>query len=164
MPNEEREKLAALRRRRDAIRLAGDGMLDVLAAAEFLLAQPIPLDEDGARVRRVLETGMNVIYARPFTKSGLAQMKRARGLSPEQRAAHHEALHFRDTVFAHTDETPGREVLEIPDATEEWFLHWLHPTPKGLDTAIALAKAHLVSFLAELEHVNADIASYERRS
>ena len=92
----------------------------------LLLAQPANSDEnesDRARVRRTLETGMVVTYARPFTKSGLQRLKRPSGLGAEQRALHQQMLDFRDVVYAHTDDTPLREVVETRD--RETLERWL---------------------------------------
>lgn len=102
------EKLAAMRRRRAAIRLGGESMLDVIATAEFLRAWPPEAtgDDDLARVRTTLENGMFVTYARPFTSSGLQMLNPAGGLSPELRDLHDEILELPNSVYAHTDATP----------------------------------------------------------
>src|SRR2546426_8238359 len=104
---------AAMPRQRDAVRLAGESMFDVIAAAEFLRDTWLPNQPAGAdhvRVRTALETGMFVTYARPFTQSQLHRLAPARGLTPEQRQLHEEILELRNSVYAHTDETPWREV------------------------------------------------------
>jgi hypothetical protein len=74
-------------------------MRDVLAAADLLRSLPTDAqgdDDTFGRLQRVVETGMFVIYARPFIDSrhGAGALKRARGLSDELRQMHQEILEF----------------------------------------------------------------------
>jgi hypothetical protein len=159
------EMLAILQRRRDAVRLGGDGMLDVLASAIFLRDRPpgLPEDDDALRVLRALETGMFVIYARPFVGSRLAggPLKLAPGLSPYLRETHEQILDFRRTAYAHTDATPVRSIIDVPEQKDEWLLHWLYSTPQGFDAVSVLAQAHLTAWLKDLEDLDSKIGELE---
>lgn len=104
---------------------------------------------------------------------GLPQLKRAPGLSAELRDSHKEILSRRNSVYAHTDETPLRQILlqladpgdraawvrDQGDLSEQWF----PPTREMLDDVVALAVAHLESFLAAIEEVRALILATEER-
>lgn len=114
-----------LYRRLHALVLGGSDMYDVLQTAQYLLGQHAEAPgHDGSlpwHVRRTLETGLFVTYARPFVEGrgrGLPQLKRARGLSAELQASHADILERRNTVYAHTDETPLRRILELSNAAE----------------------------------------------
>jgi hypothetical protein len=158
------EKLLAVRRRRDAIRLGGDGMLDVIATANFLRELPSESEDDEVtRVRRTIETGMVVIYARPFVQSrmGTGPLKIAPGLGPDLRATHDQLLEFRRTAYAHTDETPARSIIDVHEDAADWHLHWIYLTASGLDSVAELARAHLAAWLEELESVDTQIARAE---
>jgi len=150
-------------------------MVDVIAAAEYLLAHPPGPneDEDEARVRRVLETGMVITYARSFTKSrGFVKLGRPAGLNPALRSLHDQMLTFRDVLYAHTDNTPLRQIVEFTehDAVERWLRddpdNWQEsryfPTPKLFAELIELARANLTSFLANHEDLAALLSADER--
>jgi hypothetical protein len=122
-------------------------------------------------VRRTLETGLFVTYARPFVDArGGGQIKRARGLSDELRASHDDIVNRRNRVYAHTDRTPLRRILELSDPEERaaWVRargelqeEWFPPTRQGLEIAIALAAAQLQSFLDEIDAVRSRILAIE---
>ena len=61
-------------------------------------------------------------------------------------------------MFAHTDETPAREVVEFDDDIDNWSVSSISPTSKELDIVIELAQTHLRTFLVELERLNAELA------
>lgn len=157
-----------LERRLHALVLGAIDMYDAWEAARYLLGDHPEAagHATGApwRVRRTMETGMFVTYARPFVHSrgvGLPRLKRAVNLTAELRESHEEILSRRDAVYAHTDETPLRRILELSDPAklEDWFSEpggelseaWHPPTDAMLGDAIALAMAHLTSFLHEMD-------------
>ncbi len=72
---------------------------------------------------------------------------------------HDDILTRRDQVYAHTDRTHLRRIIEFddPDSRARWLKefgdlkeHWFPPTPEGLKTTIALAEANLASVLEEI--------------
>jgi len=136
--------------------------MDVIASAEFLLAwhASVPDDDDTARVRSTLETGMFVIYARPFT-SGLQMFSSARRLTSEQRDLHDQILELRHSVYAHSDDSPWREALDNP--LGDFLVSWLYPTPKLLEQVLDLARAQLVGFLASLEELEEQLGALIQR-
>lgn len=150
-------------------------MLDVIAAAEYLLAhRPGPNeDQDEARLRRVLETGMVITYARPFTKSrGFAKLGAPAGLEPRLRSLHDQILTFRAVLYAHNDNTPLRQIVEftehaaferwLREDTDSWQESRYFPTPKLFSELIELARANLVSFFADHEQLVALVSGNER--
>jgi hypothetical protein len=167
------QKVEYLYQRLHALVLGGIDMHDVLETATYLLGEhsEAPGHDGGMpwRARRTLETGIFVTYARPFTETrrpGLPHLKRARGLSPEQRESHAEILSRRHQVYAHTDDTPLRQVLQLADSGERaaWVREqdalseqWFPPTRDMLTDVAALAAAHLDSFLEEIEKVRTAI-------
>jgi len=179
MPSDTSPNLEALYRRLHALILGGVDMHDVLETAQYLRGEhPGAAGHDGGmpwRARRTLESGMFVAYSRPFVDSrrrGLPQLKRASGLSAELQDSHKEILSRRNSVYAHTGETPLRQVLQLAepgdraawvrdqgDLSEQWF----PPTRELLDDVAALAAAHLESFLAEIEEVRSLILATEER-
>lgn len=152
-------------------------MYDVLQTAQYLRGEhPGALGHDRIlpwHVRRTLETGMFVTYARPFVETrgrGLPQLKRARGLSAELQVSHADILERRNRVYAHTDETPLRRILELSNAAERaaWVREqrelsevWFPPTREGLEDVVALATAHLEAFLSEIDEVSTRILAIE---
>jgi hypothetical protein len=177
MSSNANEELEHLYRRLHALVLGGSDLYDVLQTAQYLRGEhPDAPGHDGRlpwHVRRTLETGMFVTYARPFVDAsgrGLPQLKRARGLSAELRASHEEILERRNRVYAHTDETPLRRILELSNAAEraawvreqrELSEEWFPPTREGLEDVVALATAHLESFLSEIDEVSNRILATE---
>jgi hypothetical protein len=164
--NDETKKLEAVRRLRDALRLAGEGMRDVIATAEFLRAWPLDAteDDDLVRVRATLETGMFVTYARPFTASGLNRLNSASGLSRDLCDLHDDIIGLRHRVYAHTDETPWREIVGGDSPLSDFGVSSLYPTAKLLEEVIVLARAQLAGFLASLEDLNRHLIGEEGES
>ncbi len=160
MDGSNNDELAAMRRRRDAIRLAGEGMLDVIETAELLRYWPVGDGDDVDRIRRVIETGMFVVYARPFTGSPL-HVERARALTARQLELHQELIDLRHNVYAHSNVTPYREVVDNETSPDGWDLRWLYPTPVLLDEVIDLARTQLASFLTALEKADERLAEAE---
>jgi hypothetical protein len=177
MKSQSDHQLELLYRRLHALALGGSDMHDVLETARYLRGEhaEVPGHDGGVpwHVRRVLETGMFVTYARPFAEArrpGLPRLKRAAGLSEELRATHNEILERRNKVYAHTDETPRRRIIELSDPEEraaavrkdvEYLEQWFPPTRDGLADVEALAVAHLERVMAEIDEVRARIVALE---
>jgi signal transduction histidine kinase len=157
-----------LERRLRALVLGAIDMYDAWETARYLLGDHPEAAGHAAgapwRVRRTMETGMIVTYARPFVDSrghGLPRLKRAVNLTAEFRASHEEILSRRNAVYAHTDETPLRRILELSDPArlEDWLSEpggelseeWHPPTGAMLGDVIVLTTAHLASFLQEID-------------
>lgn len=154
-------------------------MSDVLESVEYLLGEHSQATGHGGdvpwRARRTLETGMFVTYARPFTGSrGLQKLDRAPELSPDLVETHAQIVDLRHTVYAHSDDTPFRQ-LRRPDGLEEvaawpedlaaWvrepgarfeeeFLEqWLVPMPPMLEAIRALAVANRAHFAVQIDQI-----------
>lgn len=177
MAIEPAERLEALYRRLHAYLLGGIDMHDALETAKYLRGDHVQAAGHEAgmpwRTRRTLETGMFITYARPFTdarRPGLPRLKRAPGLSQELRDSHRQILERRHRVYAHTDDSPLRQILEIADPRERaaWVSdqgdlseQWFPPTREMLDDVVALAGAHLSSFLDQIEKTREAILQLE---
>jgi len=135
-------------------------MMDVIQTAELLRDWPFDDAVDLSRIRRVLETGMFVVYARPFTGSAL-QVERARALTAQQLELHDESIKLRHKVYAHSTVTPYREVVDNESSPGSWDLRWLYPTPALLNEVIDLAQTQLASFQTALEKADARLAEVE---
>jgi hypothetical protein len=150
--------------RLETLVLAGVDMFDVYETSGYLLGEhPDAREHDGElpwHVRRTLETGLFVTYARPFI--GNRRIARARGLSEELRAFHDDMVFRRHRVYAHTDRTRLRRIIELNDPAERtaWLRgdaelreEWFPPTREGLQSATELASAHLQTLLDEIDAV-----------
>jgi hypothetical protein len=153
-------------RRMTALHFAASDMNEALETARYLLGDhPETEGHDGGmpwHVRRTLEVGMFVVYARAFTTSrGLPRMKLARGLSDELKATHRGILERRREFYAHNDDTPHRRILEIdlddlesvvgpPFVVSE---QWSAPTRELLADVVQLAAANLTAFIEEIERL-----------
>lgn len=173
MSDNSAEKLEALHRRLKALVFGGVDMCDVLQTALYLRGDhsEAPGHDGGMpwRARRTLEAGMFVVYARSFTRTrrdGLPRLDRAAGLTGDLCKSHEEILSRRDRVYAHTDDTPYRQILELagPDQRAQWIREqgdlseqWSPPTREMLDDVIALAAAHLTSFYGEIDEIRTAI-------
>ena len=63
---------------------------------------------------RVFWTGIVVTYARPFTKNKVGKVPEGiTSLSPELKRLHRILMRRRNDFFAHTDETPFREEVDV---------------------------------------------------
>jgi hypothetical protein len=171
MTDNSAEKLEQLNRRLEALVLGGIDMGDVVETARYLLGDhaKAPGHDGGMpwRARRTLETGLFTTYARSFIESrgdGLPRLKKASNLSGELRECHEEILTKRNKVYAHTDRTPYREILEFasPEERAAWLREqgglserWFPPDRAMLKDVVALAEAQLKSFLAEIGEVKA---------
>lgn len=123
-------------------RFAQSDMQQVVAAAEALVDE----HADGyGHLGRALETALVVCYARPFSKDNAVgslghkwpPLKRFRDL-------HRELLGLRNRVYAHTDRTVAREVVEVSQLlgrpfSGSWTEAWHPIDPSVLPTIITLA-------------------------
>jgi hypothetical protein len=101
-------------------------MLQAAAAAEALLREDTNRD-----LCRALETAIAVIYARPFTSSNKIGALGPEWAPPEptDRSLHDQLREKRDQVYAHSDVTPLRDVIDIgaalgkdhPVYSETWY-------------------------------------------
>jgi hypothetical protein len=156
------------------------GRLDMMAVhdtATYLLGEHTDATGHDAglpvAVRRVVETGLVVTYARPFTSTrGGFVLPKARGLSPELLQTHNQLLDLRKQFFAHNDDTPWRQ-LRHPEQVEEpagwpedlpmWIREgipveglleqWTLPTRQGLEAIRVLADANYARFEAEIDRI-----------
>jgi hypothetical protein len=117
----ERNRLVRELRR---LRLAQSDMVQAAAAAEALKGE-----REESPLGRALETACVVIYARPFTSNKVGRLGDEWAPSdPEERALHDELCRKRDQVYAHSDETALRDVVDIgasigkdhPVYAEQW--------------------------------------------
>jgi hypothetical protein len=169
-------ELEQLYRRLETLIFAGGDMFDVFETSRYLLGQhPDAAAHDGGmpwHVRRTLETGLFITYARPFVEArGRRSLKQLRGLSDELRAFHDDIVNRRNQVYAHIDRTPLRRILQLRDPEERtaWVQkrgelreEWFPPTRKGLEILIELARAHLQTFLDAIDTVGTRILKMER--
>jgi hypothetical protein len=150
-------------------------MQEVVETAQYLRGEhpTTTLGHDGGmpwRARRTLEAGMFVSYARPFVRTrggGLPTLNESRDLTPGQRAAHGQMIKLRNAVYAHTDQTPLRQILEFADdatlavwASDGGDLseQWHPPTRELLSDLVGLAAANLASFDAEVAQLRRRIS------
>src|SRR5689334_20487336 len=88
-------------------------MADVSEAAEFLADARTRLDPP---IRRVVEAGVVVVYARPFTDGKVGRL--GPKYAPEEqyfKALHKRLLDLRNRLQAHTDVTTVRFIAEEID-------------------------------------------------
>jgi hypothetical protein len=117
-------------------------------------------------VRRALEAGMVITYARPFLEArgkGLPKLSPAKRLGSELKASHDELMRRRNSVYAHNDETPLRRILEFADdqALRTWVEQpastlseeWHSPTDGVLRDVMTLSRLHLDRFTDEAEDI-----------
>jgi hypothetical protein len=148
----------------ESLVLAAVDMVDVIETCHYLLDEHPEAKGHGAtlpwRTRRTLETGVFVTYARPFVRSRRGgHMNRSKDLNNESKKDHDDILLRRDQVYAHTEQTHLRRIIEFddPEARAKWLKefgdlkeNWFPPTPEGLKTVVALAEANLKGVLEEI--------------
>lgn len=144
----------------------------VEATAEHLLEKEQLLARGHeALINRTLEAGLVIVYARPFTASrGLSPLKPAPFETEHLRGVHKAYLDQRDSVYAHTDETGFRVILEFddPDWLEQFIAKgvnfretWSPPTPDLLEDVRALSVANRESFNEEVERLRQHLSASE---
>jgi hypothetical protein len=160
-------------RRAEALHLACRDLLDVGICAGFLLDAVDTAPQLDPRVRHVLETGMLVSYARPFTGSGGRPIRPAHDLSQELRNFHNDIMTRRNKVYAHTDHTEMRQIrdLRLSDAAarltasnDQTIVHeqWDSLSDAGLECVGVLARIHYTESHAELDRLRIRLASLDR--
>jgi hypothetical protein len=105
-----REQLARERKR---LVLAESDMKQAARGAAHILHHGAAMNSNA---ERALMTGVIVTYARPFSKTnkiGPVEGKIAQLESPALRPLHDELVDRRSDLFAHNDETPWREAMDI---------------------------------------------------
>jgi hypothetical protein len=99
------DELADYKRSFNRLVLAAQDMEECRAAAQFL-HEATNLSGD---VRRALETGIAVAYARPWGKTNTIGVlpDHWKPTDPDQLTLHDELITVRNKVYAHTDEESG---------------------------------------------------------
>lgn len=100
-----------LMKRAEFLFLSSRDFWDVGICVDSLLGAPKPFAES-KRVRLTLETGMLVTYARPFSGRGRT-IHVSHDLSSDLRTFHDDIMRRRNQVYAHTDHTDRRQILEF---------------------------------------------------
>jgi hypothetical protein len=159
-----------VRRRVASLAFGITDMTIVEATAKDLLDADPSVRGDAVLVRRALEAGVVVVYARPFIGSrGLMQLAPAPFRTPRLRQTHETFLDVRHRVYSHTDDTDFRFLLELDE--HDWFDRflesgiegfaesWWPPPPPVLEDVQALAAANRESYHAELERLRVRLRS-----
>jgi hypothetical protein len=109
LPERERNRLKNEIRR---LRLAAADMEQVATAARTLME--VRLNDDAVSV---MHTGIVVTYLRPFYKAGIGSLDPEEWAPEDEDAGRiHDALmRLRNTVYAHTDESPWRDVEDTSE-------------------------------------------------
>jgi hypothetical protein len=92
--------------------LAESDMKQVATAAEYLSTYGSQMND---HLVRVLWTGIAVTYARPFSQSNKVGPVSGRIIKlddPMQQSLHERLCELRDQLFAHTDETELRGIVD----------------------------------------------------
>jgi hypothetical protein len=138
-----------LQRELRRLRLAQSDMAQAATAAEALKGE-----REESVLGRALETACVVIYARPFSSNNIGRLgEEWAPTGHDERALHDELCKKRDQVYAHSDETSLRDVVDIgtsigkehPVYVEQW-----HPVNRDvLPAFIAMAWAQEKRFYDE---------------
>jgi hypothetical protein len=118
-PEEKAQLIDEIRRSR----LAQNDLRQVIAAATALKDEHLNGD-----LCRALETAIVICYARPFTKSNVIGPIKESLVPPDLRALHNDLIRARNKVYAHTDLTDARDVVDVgalleldaPAYAEQW--------------------------------------------
>ena len=151
-------------RRAEFLFLAGRDFWDVGIGVDHLIENPQP-DGLATRVRIIFETGLLMLYCRPFSGSGNRQISRDPELSNELRTFHDDVMNRRNKVYAHTDHTDHRLIRDFRSATGLEVLHnfensqvreeWDSLTDQGLMSLRELASIHHRRVTGEMERIRA---------
>ena len=100
---------------------------------------------------RCMETGIVVCYARPFNKRNNAGYLCSKWApeDPSMKEIHDELLDRRDQVYAHTDRTGARDIVnldEMPGLPSPSYAERYQPLPLALPRIITLAEAQQTRF------------------
>ena len=111
-------------RRAEVLTLALRDFWDVGICVDYLLDVHTTTHQPDPRVRNVLETGMLVTYARPFSGRSGRTVDPAGELSPILRGLHEDIILRRNKVYAHTDYTDFRQIMTLrsDDAIQDFIV------------------------------------------
>ncbi len=166
----EDERALQMLRRAEALNLASRDLWDVGICVDRLRATVGTPFQPDTRVQRVLETGVLVTYARAFSGKPSRTIQVSSGLSPDLRKFHNEIIGRRNKVYAHTDDTDIRVIVNLRtsdavaafvagnDATmirEESDVL----TDKGLVMLRELAQIHYTETHAEVDRLRVQLGS-----
>lgn len=92
------------------LELAAMDMRDVTHASEWFAARTIPMLVD-----RVVEAGIVVVYARPFTEQGVGRLDPTKyaPTDPDLKRLHFRLIDLRMRLHAHTDVSNFRFIAEV---------------------------------------------------
>lgn len=149
-------------------RFAQSDMRQAGAAALLLNEPSVRLNGD---VERVLETGLVVTYARPFTAGGVGTLggKHARPEAEEHRLLHMEMLARRNDLYAHSDITERREVVDAfagfgTGTLGGKYFEAHHPVDRGqLPSVIALCGAQEGRYASKADALEAALRTLRRQ-
>jgi hypothetical protein len=113
------------------LRLAQSDMVQAAAAAEALKGE-----REESPLGRALETACVVIYARPFSSNKIGRLGDEWAPDdPEEGALHDELCRKRDQVYAHSDKTAMRDVVDMGTSIGKehpvYFEQW-HPVNRDV--------------------------------
>jgi hypothetical protein len=156
-----------LRRRFEALVYGVSDMRGAAQTAEYLNGV-FPYHDD-LLVRRTIEAGLIVVYARPFIDSrGMSRLSPSPDIDERVRAFHDDMLERRGRDYAHTDSMAYRMVIELeaPDwhdrlvnvGAHAFAETWRDLTPNELEDLRALAELNRLSFMSEVERLRARLS------
>jgi hypothetical protein len=161
-PSSKRE---ALTRRAEFLYLASRDFWDVGLCVDLLLDDAALVAQLPPRVRQTLEAGMLVTYARPFSGRSGRTISSAGNLSQELREFHEDIISRRNRVYAHTDHTDIRQIIDFraddgldavlrdADGSTIFREQWDSLTEKGLTCLRELARIHYGRCRSELDRL-----------
>lgn len=141
-------------------------MVDVANVVKYLAENFANLDPS---IKRVLEAGLTVTYARPFLsagRKGLPQLNRAGNLTDGLLDSHNQLIKRRHADYAHTDQEGSRRFSRFSQHDlDQWvsgqgelFHEWDSPTSRMLEDIISLAEKNLQKFHSEIENIKGRLA------
>jgi hypothetical protein len=162
---------AALRRA-EVLSLALRDFWDVGLCVDYLLDASNVAHQLNSRVRNVLETGMLVTYARPFNGKSGRTISPASDLSPILRGLHDDIILRRNKVYAHTDYTDFRQIVNLrSDGAISAFIAgddetlnsevWDYLSDEGLLHLGKLCQIHYTQSHAEHDQLREELAKLQ---
>lgn len=163
----------AMLRRAEVLSLALRDFWDVGICADYLLDAGNAAHQLKSRVRIALETGMLVTYARPFSGKSGRTISPASDLSPILRGLHDDIILRRNKVYAHTDYTDFRQIVNLRSdgaisafiADDDETLNrevWDYLSDEGLLHLGKLSQIHYTQSHAELDQLRERLAELQR--
>lgn len=171
---EPRSKEELLLRRAEFLHLACRDLWDVGICVDYSLDVASSAVQLDPRVRLVLETGILTTYARSFSGASGRTISPASKLSQELKDFHEGIILRRNKVYAHTDHTEHRQILDLrsSDAVAAFVTgnddtsvreEWDSLSDSGLLCLGQLARIHYTQSHAELDRLRVRLGSTERR-